>query len=95
MTEEVIFGIYDMSSDIYVEKNGKLYCPLFSTGKGNVYEFEHAKIKYSKPGDNSDYYTTIETTLVSYDDNHNEIFDVIFEKQNDNWIISSYKQVQY
>ena len=96
MTESVIFGIYDMSSDLYVEKNGKLYCPHFMTGKGSVYDFGSAKIKYSKPGYNNGYKVTMETTLVNgYDEDYHEVFDVMFEKKNDNWVITYYKQVQY
>lgn len=96
MTEKVIFSIYDMSSDMYTEKDGKLYCPHFNTGKGSMYDFGSSKIKYSNPGYNNGYKVTMETTLVSeYEENHHEIFDVTFEKKNNNWVITSYKQLQY
>lgn len=39
MTEHVIYGEYYMSSDSYIEKDGKLYCPDFGKGS-SPYQLE-------------------------------------------------------
>lgn len=92
MTVNVIFGSRFMDSDNFIEKDGKLYCPFFETGKGGIGELESVKIKYSKPYE-SVIYTTIERTLVFGEDRWSELFDVTFSKLNDKWIISSYNQI--
>ena len=95
MTTNIIYNDQYMTIDNFIEKDGKLYCPYFATGKGSVYSFKEAKIKYSKPWNNG-FYVTMETTLVTdlgSGSSMNEIFDVTFENKNNNWIISSYKRV--
>ena len=92
MTVNIIYGSYYMDSENFIEKNGKLYCPVYDFGKGGVYEFQDAKIKYSKPYETI-IYTTIETTLTYGDDEMHELFDVTFLKKNNKWVVSSYKFV--
>lgn len=89
MTEHVIYGVYSMSSDTYIEKDGKLYCPDF--GKGDsLYQLEDISIKNSNPYE-THIYTTIETKLV-YEDTMYETYKVTFEKRDNRWIISSYEK---
>lgn len=92
MTEYVIYGKYSMSSDSYIEKDGKLYCPDYGKG-GNIYHLDDVIIKYSIPY-KSVIYTNIETKLSGYGDSINQLYDVTFEKKNDKWVISSYEKVE-
>lgn len=97
MTTNVIYNTDFMTIDNFIEKDGKLYCPYFDTGKGGIYEFKDAKIKYSKPWMNG-YYVTMETTLstdMGGGSSATELFDVTFKKKNNTWIISSYSQFKY
>ena len=89
MTEHVIYGVYSMSSDTYIEKDGKLYCPDFGKG-GNPYQLEDITIKNSNPYE-THIYTTIETKLV-YEGTIYETYKVTFEKRDNRWIISSYEK---
>jgi len=92
MTEHVIYGVYSMSSDSYIEKDGKLYCPNSGKG-GNIYHLDDIIIKYSKPYTGV-IYTNIETKLSGYGYSMNELYDVTFEKKNDKWVISSYEKIK-
>ena len=94
MTPNIIYNTENMTIDNFIEKDGKLYCPYYETNKGSIYEFKDAKIKYSRPWMNG-YYVTMETTLVFGDDSMTEMFDVTFEKKNNNWVIISYSQFKY
>jgi len=97
MTTNVIYNTDFMTIDNFIEKDGKLYCPYFDTGKGGIYKFKDAKIKYSKPYENV-IYVTMETTLftdMGGGSSATELFDVTFKKKNNNWIISSYSQFKY
>lgn len=94
MTPNIIYNTDRMTIDNFIEKDGKLYCPYFETNKGGIYEFKDAKIKYSKPWMNG-YYVTMETTLVFGNESTTELFDVTFEKKNNNWVIVSYSQFKY
>lgn len=91
MTPEIIYNTKFMSIDNFIEKDGKLYCPYYETNKGSIYTFKEANIKYSKPWANG-YYVTMETTLTFGNESMNEIFDVTFEKKNNNWVIVSYNE---
>lgn len=96
MTVNVIFGSELMDRDNFVEKDGKLYCPIYETGKGGVGWFDGAKIKYSKPYENV-IYATIETTWALDEfyggESYNQAFNVIFSKKVNKWVISSYEQI--
>lgn len=95
MTEHVIYGKHYMSSDSYIEKDGKLYCPNYGKG-GNMYQLEEVTIKYSKPYEKV-IYTVIETKLVTeYDDEYSmyETYDVTFSKKESRWVVSSYKKIE-
>lgn len=98
MTPNIIYDTDFMTIDNFIEKDGKLYCPYFYTGKGGVYEFKDAKIKYSKPYENH-IHVTMETTLFTdmggVEKYANELFDVSFKKKNNNWVIYSYTQLTY
>lgn len=89
MTEHVIYGKHYMSSDTYIEKDGKLYCPDFGKD-GNLYQLEDITIKDSKTYD-THIYTTVETKLV-YEGTIYETYKVTFEKRDNRWIISSYEK---
>ena len=93
MTEHVIYGKHYMSSDAYIEKDGKLYCPNFGKG-GNIYQLKEITIKYSKPYERV-IYTVIETRLTTdYDDySMHETYDVTFSRKDNRWIISSYEKI--
>ena len=91
MTERVIYGKIG-SRDNYVEKDGRLYCPDYGKG-GSIYELKNIIIKYSKPFDDV-IYTNIEAQLV-YDElaKYEEVYDVVFEKKGNNWVISTYQML--
>lgn len=94
MTKNVIYGlnsyIYnDFFDDIYIEKDGKLYCPWFGR---SVYTLLDSTIKYSKQ-----HYNRIDTIIeakVAFDDGtFDELYNVTFVQKNNNWVISSYEEL--
>lgn len=92
MTEHVIYGKHYMSSDAYIEKDGKLYCPDYGKG-GNMYQIETITLKYSKPYEKV-IYTTIETKLTADEYSMYKTYDVIYSKKENDWIVSSYEMIE-
>lgn len=94
MTTDVIYekkyGTKYMSRNEYIEKDNKLYCPDYGKG-GNLYVMENAIITDSKHLANS-YNTTIDVKLSAGETTDNSSYNVIFEKVNNKWIISSFKK---
>lgn len=95
MTEQVIYGNHSMSRDYYIERDGKLYCPV-SAKSGDYCQLDKVYIKYSRPLA-STIETNIEVKSSCYDGSSDTsiqtvLYDVTFTQQNDTWIISSYAE---
>lgn len=90
MSEEVINNISNFKKEYYLEEDGKLYCA--DLGKGSPFSFGDSVVEIKSL--NNDVITAIAIKELTVDlDNYYEKIKLTIEKENGNYIVTSYEEL--